>query len=182
MDESEEERDWIRKSQLGDHAAFEALIRRYQRMIHVLTFRMTGSVSDAEDLAQETFIKAFQHIDGFRTSSKFSSWIGQIAINLCLNWKRRKQLHESIRERLAPVNPGSEFSEDLSLEVRDALQRLDPKQRAAIVLTVYDELSHGEAAKILGCSETTVSWRVFMARRNLKKWLQPFVRSTEGRP
>ena len=73
MDESEEERDWIRKSQLGDPAAFEALIRRYQRMVDALTFRMTGSLSEAEDLAQETFLRAFQHIGNFQASSKFSS-------------------------------------------------------------------------------------------------------------
>src|SRR6478672_5846319 len=66
------------RSQNGDHAAFESLIKDYQRMIHSLCFRMTGSLADAEDLAQETFIQAYQHLGGFRAESRFSSWLYRI--------------------------------------------------------------------------------------------------------
>src|SRR5664279_4543843 len=69
----------IVQSQNGDQGAFEALIREHQRMIHSLCYRMSGSLADAEDLAQETFIHAYQHLDGFRAEARFSSWLYRIA-------------------------------------------------------------------------------------------------------
>ena len=89
----------VLQSQNGSPAAFEQLVRNHQRMIHSLTFRMTGSLADAEDLAQETFIRAYAQIGTFRGTAKFSSWLYRIAINTCLNWRqseaRRFQLHAS---------------------------------------------------------------------------------------
>src|SRR5271154_3230049 len=73
--------DLVLQSQNGDPAAFETLIRNHQRMIHSLTFRMTGSLADAEDLAQETFIRAYEQISTFRGSAKFSTWLYRIAFN-----------------------------------------------------------------------------------------------------
>ena len=172
MAELDEEREWIRRSERGDHEAFEALIARHQRMIHALTFRMTGSPADAEDLAQETFIKAFQQLGGYRGEAKFSSWLYRIAVNLCLNWRsrqdRRQQAHTEWAEQL---EDGSGSDGGRSQQIESALMKLNPKQRAAVVLTTYDGLNHAEAARILGCSETTVSWRVFMARSKLKRLL-----------
>src|SRR5690349_7163298 len=94
-----DERAWIVKSQQGDLEAFEALIKRYQRMIHWLTFRMTGSVADSEDLAQETFIQAFRVVGTFRQESKFSSWLYRVALNTCLNWKKRTQRREQAHQK-----------------------------------------------------------------------------------
>jgi RNA polymerase sigma-70 factor (ECF subfamily) len=134
---------------------------------------MTGSLADAEDLAQETFIHAFEHLDGFRGDSRFSSWVYRIAVNLCLNWRKRQvrveKLHQEWSEqaRTAAVEDRGR-----SQMVQEALMKLNPKQRAAVVLTAYDGLNHADAAKILGCSETTVSWRVFAARRKLKVLLR----------
>jgi RNA polymerase sigma-70 factor (ECF subfamily) len=75
----------VLQSQNGDPAAFEALIRNHQHMVHSLTYRMTGSLADAEDLAQETFIRAYEQIGTFRGASKFSTWLYRIAVNTCLN-------------------------------------------------------------------------------------------------
>jgi RNA polymerase sigma-70 factor (ECF subfamily) len=168
----------VRQSRGGDLAAFETLVRRYQHMIHGLTFRMSGSVQDAEDLAQETFVRAFHQIGEFRGDSKFSTWLCRIAINACLHWRerevRRLRAHQAWAgdRALHAVGPlPSEGAEDSAGRVRAALQRLPAKQRAAIVLTVFEGLNHAEAARVLGCSETTVSWRVFAARRKLKRWL-----------
>src|SRR6478672_3471259 len=171
----DEEKGWIEKSRQGDHEAFEALIRNYQKMIHSLTYRMTGSMVDAEDLAQEAFIQAYQQLDKFRQESKFSAWLYRIAVNLCLNWRnrdaRRQKAHRewsgSVIHETGEIDPDAQWAQ----RVQDALLKLDPKQRAAVVLTVYDGLNHGEAAQALGCSETTISWRVFAARKKLKKWL-----------
>lgn len=170
--------DLVLQSQSGDPAAFESLIRNHQHMIHSLTFRMTGSLADAEDLAQETFIRAYEQIGSYRGTAKFSTWLYRIAVNACLNWRQREarriQVHANCAETIATqlAEAGSaQVETELSQRVQSVLMNLPAKQRAAIVLTVYDGLNHAEAAQALGCSETTVSWRVFAARRKLKRWL-----------
>lgn len=168
MVEVDDEQDEIRASQAGDHIAFELLIRRYQKMIAHLTFRMTGSMTCAEDLTQETFIQAYRQISTFRGESKFSSWLYRIAVNRCLNWKKQNQRREQLHESFGQVELVVSENNNVTEAVQSALMELSDKQRAAIVLTVYDGLNHAEAAKILGCSETTVSWRLFMAREKLK--------------
>jgi len=178
MGDTDEEKVWVLQSRNGDPAAFELLIRAHQRMIHSLTFRMTGSLADAEDLAQETFIRAYQQLDSYQGNAKFSSWLYRIAVNACLNWRkreaRREQAHHQWAGSGAARQTGADSiadSDELSQSVQAALMKLPPKQRAAIVLTVYDGHNHAEAARLLGCSETTVSWRIFAARRRLKRLL-----------
>ena len=169
---SDDEQHRIGLSQKGDHDAFESLIIEHQKMIHSLCYRMTGSVADSEDLAQETFIHAFQNLHAFRSEAKFSSWLYRIALNRCLNWRkagaRRAALHKTWSEQ--PMESSSPTGRDQ--QIQEALMKLDPKQRAAVVLTTYDGLNHAEAARVLDCSETTVSWRIFAARRKLKRLLK----------
>jgi RNA polymerase sigma-70 factor (ECF subfamily) len=170
------ELELVTRSQSGDPAAFEELVRQHQRMIHALTFRMTGSAADAEDLAQEAFLRAWEQLGSFRGSAKFSTWLYRIAVNTCLNWKqseaRRTQLYARAAEEFSAAHAGDQNSPPAqSAGVQSALLKLPAKQRAAIVLTIYDGLNHAEAAQILNCSETTVSWRVFAAKRKLKKLL-----------
>jgi RNA polymerase sigma-70 factor (ECF subfamily) len=170
---TDEHRRQIANSRNGDHGVFEALIKENQRMIHSLCYRMSGSLADAEDLAQETFIHAYQHLDGFRAEARFSSWLYRIAVNQCLNWQKQKQRlerlhHEWSQQDLDP--PSDEAGR--AAQIQAALLKLPAKQRAAVILTTYDGLTHAEAAAALGCSETTVSWRVFAARHKLKRLLQ----------
>jgi RNA polymerase sigma-70 factor (ECF subfamily) len=168
----DEEKDWVCKSQQGDHEAFEALIKRYQHMIHALTFRMTGSMADAEDVAQETFIQAFRQLGSYRAEARFSSWLYRIAVNLCLNWRVRQQRREKLHSDWSRHLETCATTEDKRTQlVQQALMQLNPKQRAAVILTAYDGLSHLEAARVLSCSETTVSWRLFAARAKLKRIL-----------
>ncbi len=170
---TDDEHDWIRRSLQGDQEAFESLVRRYQRMIYALAYRMTGSTMDAEDLTQETFIRAHGQLTGFRADAKFSSWLYRIAVNHCLNWRqraaRRDKLHNDWQAQREQTSATDSM---LARKVQDALLKLPPKQRAAVVLTTYDGLSHAEAARALGCSETTVSWRLFAARAKLKRLLK----------
>jgi RNA polymerase sigma-70 factor (ECF subfamily) len=168
----------VLQSQNGDPAAFEALIRNHQHMVHSLTYRMTGSLADAEDLAQETFIRAYEQIGNFRSASKFSTWLYRIAVNTCLNWRqseaRRFHLQADCAREISTNHAdegNSPADNPLNQKVQSALLKLPAKQRAAVVLTIYDGLNHAEAAKVLHCSETTVSWRVFAAKRKLKRWL-----------
>jgi RNA polymerase sigma-70 factor (ECF subfamily) len=147
-------------------------------MIHALTFRMTGSLADCQDLAQETFVRAYRQLESYEGKAKFSSWLYRIAVNSCLDWQRQEQhrerLHQDWEEsRQGPHGDaaGVTAGDELSREVQAALLQLPEKQRAAIVLTVYGGQNHAEAAKSLGCAETTISWRIFSARRKLKKLL-----------
>ena len=135
---------------------------------------MTGSLADAEDLAQETFIQAYRQVGRFRGESSFSSWLYRIAVNTCLNWRKREFRRGKLHGEWHQDSPDSAPAPDdrLAAQVQEALMKLDSKQRAAIILTVYDGLNHADAARALGCSETTVSWRIFTARKKLKKWLR----------
>jgi RNA polymerase sigma-70 factor (ECF subfamily) len=146
-------------------------------MIREVTFRMTGSLDDAEELAQDAFLRAYQQLDSFGGGSKFSTWLCKIAINLSLDWRRRETRRDDIHSKWAAEaasdnNPGGGFPDELSRRVQDALNRLPAKQRAAIVLTIYENQSHAEAAITLGCTEATISWRVFAARQKLKRLLK----------
>jgi RNA polymerase sigma-70 factor (ECF subfamily) len=165
------------QSQNGDPAAFETLVRNHQRMIHSLTYRMTGSQADAEDLAQEAFVRAYEQLADYRGAAKFSTWLYRIAVNACLNWRQREFRRLEVHTQWADATQSDSSAAgsggaDQSERVQAALLKLPARQRAAVVLTVYDGLNHAEAARVLGCSETTVSWRVFAARRKLKAWLQ----------
>lgn len=168
--------DWVLQSQNGDPAAFEELVRHHQHMVHSLTYRMTGSLADAEDLAQETFIRAYGQIGSFRGNAKFSTWLYRIAVNVCINWRQSEARRFQLQNKVAGEFSTWPAEKEISAagepnEIQAALLKLPPKQRAAIVLTIYDGLNHAEAAKILHCSETTVSWRVFAAKKKLKRWL-----------
>lgn len=166
-------------AQAGDEGAFSELVREHQHMIHALTYRMTGSAEDAADLAQDTFVKAWQRLGTFRGDSSFATWVHRIALNLCLNWRQRsdrsRQLHDGLEME---ARTASALSDDIagveaerSRRVHEALQRLSAPDRAAVVLTVFEGLNHAQAARQLDCAETTVSWRVWTARRKLRKWL-----------
>lgn len=173
---ADEEKAWILRSRNGDREAFAALVRAYQKMIFSLCYRMTGSLDEAEDLVQDTFIQAYQRLDTFRAEARFSSWLYRIATNLCLNWRSRRARRDRVYEQWEPPAPAA-VDPDLAQHVQAALLKLPAKQRAAVVLTVYEGLSHAEAARALRCTEATISWRIFAARRRLKKWLEPFAKS-----
>ena len=168
----------VSRTRQGDPAAFEALIRQHQRMIYSLTYRMTGSAADAEDLTQETFLRAWRQISSYRGAARFSTWLYRIAINACLNWRERETLRVEVQAGWAETNGAPELGgqsaptrNEAGRGGHDALLKLPAKQRAAVMLVFYDGLNHAEAAEVLGCSETTVSWRLFVARKKLRRWL-----------
>lgn len=169
------ENELLLQCRSGNAKAFEALVRNHQQMVHALTFRMTGSMADAEDLAQETFIRAYQQIRSFRGTAKFATWLYSIAVHACLNWRRgearRFRAEANCAREMLEQTESNHSGNAMADSAQAALMRLPARQRAAIVLTIYDGLSHAEAAHVLHCSETTVSWRVFAAKRKLKKLL-----------
>jgi RNA polymerase sigma-70 factor (ECF subfamily) len=188
MVETGQEQAWIEASRTGDPAAFEQLIGMHQRMVHGITYRMTGSMEDADDMAQETFAQAYQKLSSFRGESKFSSWLCRVAINLCLNLRRHEGRREEIHRHWAAANLDEDtdssrpsLTAELNARVQAALDSLPAEQRAAITLTVYQEMSHAEAGCVMGCAEATVSWRVFKARRRLRQMLASDLEGENGR-
>lgn len=162
------------ESQKGNTAAFEVLVRSHQRMIHSLTYRMTGSLADAEDLAQETFLRAYEQIGTYRAEAKFSTWLYRIAINVCLNWRQRETRRCQVYAAWAVSAEALRAPDDrpdVNEQVQAALLKLPPKQRAAVVLTICDGMDHRAAAQALGCSVATVAWRVFAAKGKLRRLL-----------
>ena len=174
---SDDESKLIEQSLSGDPDAYAALVNQHQIMVRAVAFRMTGSLDDAEELAQDAFLRAYRQLGSFGGRSKFSTWLCKIVINLSLDWRRRESRRDHIHAKWAADTaseqcPGGGVPDELSRRVQVALDQLPAKQRAAIVLTIYENQSHAEAAKTLGCSQATISWRVFAARQKLKRLLE----------
>jgi RNA polymerase sigma-70 factor (ECF subfamily) len=173
----DDEPKWIQHSLADDTEAYATLVKEHQKMVHAVAFRMTGSLADAEDLTQETFLRAFRQLGSFRSEAKFSTWLCQIAVNLGLNWRARENRRDNVHTKwtadaISENDSRGGFPDELSRRVQNALDKLPAKQRAAIVLTVYENQTHAAAAKILNCTEATISWRVFAARQKLKRLLK----------
>lgn len=166
------EEELVARAQADDAAAFRELFDRFYPMIHAFCYRSCLDPAQAQDLAQETFIKVARSIDTYRGESSFKSWLYRIATNATRDWLRQKMRHE----RLAKAASESwvettTCDEPDHARVAEALQALPDDLRLAIVLTYYEGMNHAAAAQVLGCAETTVSWRVFRAKRKLKTLL-----------
>ena len=153
------------------------IVERHRRHVYQLCYRYVGSHEDAADLAQDTFIRAFKGLHGFKGQSSLSTWLYRIAVNVCLN---RVALKTPRAEQLGPLDRVDFKAErpDVTLlreeraeEVRAAIRNLPPKQRATLILRVYHELPHEQIAGILGSSVGAAKANFFHALANLKKLL-----------
>jgi RNA polymerase sigma-70 factor, ECF subfamily len=160
------------RAQAGDAAAFAVLFDRYYDMIHAFTYRICFAEIEAEDLAQETFIRAARGIGGYRGTASFKNWLFRIAHHAVVDWQRQ-QARRRERETAfaAEMETRTEARTPDHSAVHAALRQLPIDWREAVALVYFDEMNHGEAAKVMGCAETTVSWRIFRAKRALKKLL-----------
>lgn len=155
----------------GDRGAFAALLERHYDRIHGLAWQLTGKREDAEDVAQEVCCALADRIGGFRGEAKFSTWLCGIVVNACRDLKRRRRSFAGLTDRLAVLaglsrGPDGRDLHDL-MWVKSAVSRLPVAYREAVVLVAGQQLSHAEAAAILGVAEATVSWRLHEARRRL---------------
>jgi RNA polymerase sigma-70 factor (ECF subfamily) len=171
----EDDHEAIEACRRGEREAFDRLVARYQRDVYRLCYRFVNNHEDANDLAQEAFIKAFRALDRFRGDSAFSTWLYRIAVNACINFRAaKKPKAEELPEVLADVRPRADegiLSDERSRQVRAAIERLPEKQRATLILKTYHDLSHEEVAAVLGSSVGTVKANLFHGLANLKKML-----------
>jgi RNA polymerase sigma-70 factor (ECF subfamily) len=165
----------VQKAQGGDMAAFEELVRRHQRGLFSYLYRMCRNTSDAEEMAQAAMIKAWEKLAGFRGASSFKTWLFRIGTNLCFNLRTRRKPTEELCETMAAPDserPEAAFRQKVCEErVRAALECLPEDQRAALVLSVYQDMSYKEIAETLGKTVRAVDSLLFRAKANVRKAL-----------
>ena len=182
----EEELRLIRRVQAGETEAFEDLVRAHEKTVYNLALRMTGDAQDAEDMAQEAFLKAYRSLGDFRGESKFSVWLYRIVSNVCLDFLRRRSRRPSVSltaedeegeeqqwdvpdERLSPERL---LEQKLTREaVQAGLRELPEEQREILLLREIKGLSYEEIGEILSLEPGTVKSRIFRARKRLCAFL-----------
>lgn len=180
------DRELVDAARGGEAEAFGAIVRRHQKRIFRLTSHLLRSAAEAEDVTQETFVRAYGALARFDGRSEPFTWIYRIAVNLSLNAIRaRKTTRNSappddpkvegllLESRGAGTTPADATEDrELALALIDGLAQLSETLRTTLILVGLDGLSHAEAGKILGCPEGTVAWRVHEARRKLRLYLE----------
>lgn len=190
----DEEAALIDRARGGDLPAFDHLVERYKQRIYSTIYHMTSNHADANDVAQETFIKAFKNLDRFKGDSAFYTWLYRIAVNNTINFiKRRRANHVSLDDADAGIQNDPDFVErttsdgptravaanQLMRRLNEALQKLSPNHRLVVTLYDIEGMQHGEIAKIMNCSEGTVRSRLFYARAQLQELLKDFLPGKE---
>jgi RNA polymerase sigma-70 factor (ECF subfamily) len=167
------ERALVEACRRGEREAFDQVVERYQREVYRICYRYVNDHHDASDLAQETFLRAYRAIRSFRGDSALRTWLYRIAVNACMNFQSaRFPPTEAIDPALSDGGVtafDALAQEDRARLVRDAVRRLPEKQRATLILKVYQELSHEEVARVLGSSVGTVKANLVHALGNLRK-------------
>jgi len=184
-------RSAVERARRGDRQAFSKLVRHYQRRVYLTAYRMMGNHQDADDVAQEAFVRAFKGLPRFDQRADIFTWLYRIVVNVALNHLRQRQRRptQSIEDyRLAPSleqraggDPRRvlEFKR-MAQEIAAALDELSDTLRATLVLVVFDGVSYRNAAEILECSEGTVAWRIHEARRVLRRRLGHYLSGDEA--
>lgn len=179
------DRELVEAARGGDTEAFSAVVRRHQRRVYRLALHLVRNAAEAEDVTQETFVRAYGALDRFDGRSEPFTWIYRIAVNLSLNAIRaRKPSQRSttpddpriesllVERRASLASPeGASEDKELAIALCAGIDALSDVLRTTLVLVVVDGLSHSDASKILGCSEGTVAWRVHEARRKLREFM-----------
>ena len=174
------EQQVIERARRGDAGAFNQLVESYQRPVFNLCYRMLGDAAEAEDAAQETFLRAYTRLASYDVERKFSSWLLAIASHYCIDQLRRKRFRLVSLDALMPEDglpdeqPGPEqvaLSRDTQRQVQRLLKELPPDYRAAIVLRYWHELSYEEIARSLDTTVPSVKSRLFRARQLLAQVL-----------
>jgi RNA polymerase sigma-70 factor (ECF subfamily) len=174
-----DEADLIDRFKGGDLSVFEGLVRTYQDRIYNVCRYMIQDTHDAQDAAQEVFLKAYKSLGDFKPGASLYTWLYRIAINTCLDYKKKSRPEqmedESVIDDLASTEPSPERryqSKEIGLAIQVALRKLPEHLRAAIVLKEIEELPYEEIAEVLHTSVGTVKSRISRAREELRRLLQ----------
>ena len=163
--------DLVASAAAGQRDAFEALLRRHYDRIHGIAWQLTGSRADADDVAQDVCVALVEKIASFRGQAKFTTWLTGITFNACRDFRRRRRSLGSMIERLTVVAGLAEVPDGRdpydAVWLKSAIARLKPALRDTAVLVAGQQLTHAEAAEILGIAENTVAWRMHEVRRLL---------------
>ncbi len=181
------ETELIREAQQGSRAAFDALVRQYDQAVLRLALHLTGSEQDAEDIHQEAFLKAYRYLGNFRFECSFYTWIYRIVTNLCLDLLRRRKsrredqavmldssgeemdLLSNVSDERASANPDRELNRKfLSTRIREALDKLTPRERMVFELKHYQGLKLRTIGEMLNTTEETAKNTLFRATRKLR--------------
>jgi len=187
-----EEMELVRRARKGDLSAYDDLVRRYQERIYATVYHMTSNHEDANDLAQEAFIKAYQALRTFKGGSSFYTWIYRIAVNKTINFlKQRKNKAQMSLDDLdfnaehdpdlvaliSEKTPRREAGlAELQEKLNEAMQKLSEPHRLVVTLHDVQGLSHEEIAKIMECNIGTVRSRLHYARQQLQAYLSDYLK------
>lgn len=162
----------------GRREAFDVIVKRHQRAVYQLCYRFVGNHEDAADLAQDVFVRAFKGLQNFKGESALGTWLYRVGVNACLNRLAAKRPESEPLDAVQRADPHASHPLDAIVRgerasaVRRAIRKLPPKQRATLMLRVYQELSHEEIARTLGSSVGAVKANFFHALGNLRRLLQ----------
>jgi RNA polymerase sigma factor RpoE len=187
-----DEQELVKRARNGDMAAYDELVQRYQQRIYATLYHMTANHEDANDLAQEAFIKAFQALKSFKGGSSFYTWVYRIAVNKTINFlkQRKNRPHMSLNDidfnaehdpdlvaLISEKTPRRDSTlAELQQKLNEAMQRLSEPHRLVVTLHDVQGLSHEEIAKIMDCNIGTVRSRLFYARQQLQAYLSDFLK------
>lgn len=177
----------VKKVKKGDKQAYSQLVDLYKQKVYQICFRMVGSTHEAEDLAQEAFIKAYINIDSYDTDKKFSSWLYRIATNLTIDRLRKKKPDFYLDAEITGTDGLTMYTQlasngklpddrvvelEMQETVQTAILRLPAKYRSAVSLKYFDDLSLKEISEILDIPVATVKTRIYRGREALRKYLR----------
>src|ERR1700690_3776814 len=183
----------VQRARRGDLEAYDELVRRHQERIYATIYHMTANHEDANDLAQDSFIKAFQALKSFKGGSSFYTWLYRIAVNKTINFlkQRKNRIHLSLNDLdfntehnpdlvalISEKTPHREVNlKELQEKLNTAMLKLSEPHRLVVVLHDVQGTSHEEIAKIMDCNIGTVRSRLFYARQQLQSLLSDYVSS-----
>ena len=179
----EEAAELVSRAKAGDTAAFDELVRKYRARVYSLALHLTGQASDADDITQDAFLKAYHKLPEFEGRSEFFTWIYRITLHRALNAKRDRKRRRTVPmddpRLVAAVAVDAEGDPERATQLRDryralleAFDQLTPLLQTTVVLTTLQGLSYKEAAVVLETTEGTIAWRIHEARRKMAGYLE----------
>ena len=153
----------------GSAQAFEILVRRHYDTMYKFAYRWCGNRSDAEDVTQNACVKLARALEGFQKQSAFSTWLYRLVINTAKDWHRQHARHHAeFRDEHAAEESQNMEEVLFAKQVVAAVGKLPSGEKEAVILVLGEGLSHQQAAEVMDCAESTVSWRIHEARKKLK--------------